>query len=108
MGDSELEVGDTIYLIGTVQSRTVLGTDLPAGVMLANSDQRFDHYEVEILEEVSRMTNWRDNVQSQTFRVRTEDGTETKVRYRGRSHCGGNALSQSNSQGAQQSWNWTY
>lgn len=101
-----LEVGETVILTDTVHNRLIAGLDLPAGGKFANDDQTFDTYEVEILEEVYRSEDWRGNVTRQTFRVRGENGTETKVGYRGRYHAGGHSLSQSNSQGAKQSWTW--
>ena len=101
-----LEVGETIALTDTVHSKSVVGLDLPANAKFANEDQRFDTFEVEILEEVRRTEAPPGNISSQLFRVRGEDGTETTVSYGGRSFIGDHTLSQSNSQGSQQSWTW--
>jgi len=80
-----LEVGETIALTDTVHSKSVVGLDLPANAKFANEDQRFDTFEVEILEEVRRTEAPPGNISSQLFRVRGEDGTETTVSYGGRS-----------------------
>jgi hypothetical protein len=99
--------GDTLILKGIVHERSILGLTLPCGYKLANSDQRFDNYRVEV---VSRDTHKvRDRINSETLTLKTEDGNITKVTYKGREPIAGNpgsSITETNSQGAQQSYIW--
>jgi len=103
--------GDTLILTDIVHNRSILGLTLPCGYKLADSDQRFDTYKVEVVDrtthEVRRNGNTR--ISSETLTLETEDGSVAKVTYRGREPSAGIAgqpISEQNSQGAQQSYVW--
>ena len=106
-----LEEGDVIMLTGTVYSRKVSGTVLPSDVRFSNNDQRIDCYGVKILERVYTGENAMGDLRYEVFRVRTEDGEETTVEYRGR--CSGTAqtgeaIQESNSMGTSQRYIWNH
>jgi hypothetical protein len=99
--------GDTLILTGIVHKRAIIGLTLPCGYKLANSDQRFDTYEVDVIERDTRKINGR--ISTETLTLETEDGDVTKVTYRGREPIAGvpgSSITESNSQGAQQAYNW--
>jgi len=99
--------GDTLILTDIVHNRCVLGLALPCGHKLADSDERFDTYKVEVVDRTTHEVNLR--IISETLTLETEDGSVAKVTYRGREPIAGTAgqpISEQNSQGAQQSYLW--
>ena len=112
MEDSEMEplsVGDTITVTDTVYRRKVSGTVLPSDMLFHNDDQRFDEFELEVIEKAYEGTNARGHVANEIFVVEMEDGSRTEVEYRGRCPITGQpgeAIRESNSQGATQAYVW--
>lgn len=99
--------GDTLKLTGIVHKRAILGTGLPCGYKLADSDQTFDEYLVEVVDRTTHKV--RDRISSETLTLLTEDGDTVKVTYRGREPIAGTpgaSLRASNSQGASQAYPW--
>jgi hypothetical protein len=99
--------GDTLILTDTVYSRKVLGTTLPCGYKLADSDQRFDSYEVEVVNRDTQKV--RGSISRETLTIKTEDGDVTEVTYRGREPIAGTAgecITEKNSQNAEQAYTW--
>ena len=97
-----LDVGDSVVLTGVARDRPIGGLGLPGWGEAVGT-------EVEIVAREEVLKTIDGNVSHEVFRVRTDDGTETTVKYNGRSPvklAGDALLSQSNSQGAQQSWSW--
>jgi hypothetical protein len=99
--------GDTLILTGIVHDRAILGLTLPCGFKLADTDQRFDEYRVEVIDRTTHEAHGR--ISNETLTLKTEDGDTTKVTYRGREPIAGNAgetITEKNSQDAQQSYTW--
>jgi len=99
--------GDTLKLTDIVHSRAILGTGLPCGYQLADADQTFDEYLVEVTNISTHKV--RDRISSETLTLLTEDGDTVKVTYRGREPIAGSpgsSLRASNSQGASQGYVW--
>lgn len=99
--------GDTLILTDIVHKKSILGLTLPCGYKLADSDQTFDTYKVEV---VNRETyKVRGRISSEVLTLETEDGDIAKVTYRGREPIAGTpgqSISEQNSQGATQSYVW--
>ena len=112
MEDSEMEplsAGDTITVTDTVYSRKVSGTVLPSDTLFQNDDQRFDKFELEVIEKTYEGTDAMGRIVNEVFVVEMEDGSHTKVEYSGRCPITGRpgeAIRESNSQGASQAYVW--
>jgi hypothetical protein len=99
--------GDTLVLTDIVHSRCIIGTGLPAGYKLANEDQTFDSYHVEVTNIEQFKTN--GTVSREILTLTKPDGSTTKASYTGREPIAGTAgssIQASNSQGAVQRYNW--
>jgi len=99
--------GDTLKLTDIVHERAILGTGLPCGYKLADCDQTFDEYLVEVTN--INTHEIRGKISSETLTLLTEDGDTVKVTYRGREPIAGTpggSLRASNSQGASQGYVW--
>jgi len=101
--------GDSLVLTGIVHKRSIVGLPLPAGYEFQNSDQRFDRYPVEVTD-VEQITSYEgDQLYYEVVTLEKPDGTEAKVKYKGRERIAGSpgeSFSAQNSQGANQSWTW--
>lgn len=105
--DTHPSEGDTLVLTGIVHNRAILGTGLPSGKKLANKDERFDEYTVEVVD--IRQVTVGDRLTYEILTLETEDGETTSATYKGREEITGNAgqpIRASNSQGSSQGYIW--
>jgi len=103
MSDEHPTEGDTLKLTGIVHKTCILGLTLPCGYELANKDETFDEYTVEVTDR-----NAIDEHED-ILTLKTEDGGVTTVTYRGRSRLGlSDSITEKNSQGATQSYTWKF
>jgi len=103
MKEAHPSEGDTLVLTDTLYDKTVIGTGLPSNSKLANKDERFDAYEVTVVD----VSSYSDDVEYLT--LQTEDGNEVTARYRGKCRISpSTSISVSNSQNANQKYIWEF
>jgi hypothetical protein len=99
--------GDELVLTDVTLNKTVIGTGLPTGTKMFDTDQRFDEYNVTVLE--VKDVGLVETDSKQSILLEKPDGSTTCVEYSGHEKiCGsaGEPLKATNSSGAHQYYTW--